>query len=485
MVQYISRYYNHDLPAIHRCLDTAYIPYSRKSPDDPASNYWTQLLLIEFRTPSPRHAEPMLIHPRLLRRLRAYNRQNVLSLLGLLFLLDALLLLRARPPTYTAATLAQPAGHSTSIAANTSVYIVSVHRNNEKVLREAWNDAVLALAAHLGPANVHVAAVESGSQDQTKGALMDLKGRLDASGVSNTISLGMTVWEQLDELETRPDPRREREPGWIWDREEGHYDLRRIPYLASVRNEAMEPLKALLDRQSRRFDKVLWLNDVVFDVEDVLTLLHTRDGRYAAACSMDFKTYPYYYDTFALRDDLGMKTASYHWPWFVSPAARASAQRGEPVKVESCWNGMVLFDSAPFYADPPLRFRGIDDSLADLHLEGSECCLIHADNVLSRDPDRGVWLNPNVRVGYDVSAYRAVKGGRFPGLVATVVGGWVDRWMRFKGPIQQKLELAGVQKKLDQWRSETPNGELTRTEPGVVCLINEMQIMWQNGWKHL
>lgn len=427
----------------------------------------------------------MLIHPRLLRRLRAYNRQKILSLLGLLFLLDAFLLIRGRPPTYTAAALAKQSEYPTPNSANTSVYIVSVHRNNEEVLRDAWNDAVVALATHLGPANVHFAAVESGSQDQTKGALMDLKDRLDILGVSNTISLGMTVWEQLDEIGNRPDPSREREPGWVWDKEEGHYDMRRIPYLARVRNQAMEPLKTLLDKQGRRFDKVLWINDVVFDVEDFVTLLHTRDGRYAAACSMDFKTYPYYYDTFALRDDLGMKTASPYWPWFVSPAARESTRRGQPVKVESCWNGMVLFDSAPFYADPPLRFRGIDDSLADLHLEGSECCLIHADNVLSRDPDRGVWLNPNVRVGYDVPVYRAVKGGRFPGAVAAVVGGWADRWMRFRGRIQQKLELATVQKRLDQWRSETPSGELSRTEPGVACLINEMQIMWQNGWKHL
>lgn len=425
----------------------------------------------------------MLIHPRFSRRLRAYSRQ-ILVLFGFLFLLDAVLLISGRPPTYTAPTLAQQAEHPAAPTANTSVYIVSVHRNNEEILRAAWNDAVLALVTRLGPANVHFAAVESGSQDKTKEALMDLKDKLDNLGVSNTISLGMTVWEQLDELNTRPDPSREREPGWIWDKEEGHYDLRRIPYLAKVRNQAMEPLK-VLERQGRRFDKVLWLNDVVFDVDDFAALLHTRDGRYAAACSMDFKTYPYYYDTFALRDDRGMKTASYYWPWFTSPAARGSTRRGEPVRVESCWNGMVLFDSSPFYADPPLRFRGIDDSLADLHLEGSECCLIHADNVLSRDPDKGVWLNPNVRVGYDVPAYRAVKGGRFPGAVATVVGGWANRWMRFKGGIQHKLEMAAVQKRLDKWRSETPTGELSRTEPGVACLINEMQIMWQNGWKHL
>lgn len=424
----------------------------------------------------------MLIHLRFLRRLRAYKRQTLI-LLGFLFLLDAFLLISDRPLTYRAPMLAQ-AEHSTLPSTNTSVFIVSVHRNTEETLRTAWNDAVLRLISVLGPSNVHFAAVESGSQDKTKEALMDLKGKLDGVGVSNTISLGMTVWEQLDELENRPDPRRDREPGWIWDMEEGHYDLRRIPYLAKVRNQAMEPLRAL-NNKGRRFDKILWLNDVVFDTDDFLTLLQTRDGHYAAACSMDFKVYPYYYDTFALRDDQGMKTASYYWPWFISPVARESTRKGEPVKVESCWNGMVLFDSSPFYADPPLQFRGIDDSLADLHLEGSECCLIHADNVLTHDPDKGVWLNPNVRVGYNVPVYQAVKGKRFPGPFATVVGGWANRWLRVMGRIKHDLEQLTVQRRLDQWRSETPTGELSRTEVGVACLINEMQIMWQNGWKHL
>ena len=215
-----------------------------------------------------------------------------------------------------------------------------------------------------------------------------------------------------------------------------------------------------------------------------MTLLHTRDGAYAAVCSMDFKVYPSYYDTFALRDERGDKAASYHWPWFLSPAARAAARRGDAVRVESCWNGMVLFDAAPFYTDPPLQFRGIDDSLADLHLEASECCLIHADNPLSAQRNRGVWLNPNVRVGYNVAAYRRVQG-TFPGAWAAVQGAWANRWLRWRCSLQFSLESATVRRRLRDWGEATPVGERQRTEAGVSCLINEKQIMWQNGWKHL
>jgi hypothetical protein len=35
------------------------------------------------------------------------------------------------------------------------------------------------------------------------------------------------------------------------------------------------------------------------------------------------------------------------------------------------------FDAEPFYKG--VKFRGIKDGLAEWHLEGSECCLIHRD----------------------------------------------------------------------------------------------------------
>ena len=200
---------------------------------------------------------------------------------------------------------------------------------------------------------------------------------------------------------------------------------------------------------------------------------------------MDFKTYPYYYDTFALRDDRGQKAASQYWPWFLSSAAKTSVRRGEPVMVSSCWNGMVSFDSAPFYANPPLKFRGIDDSLADFHLEASECCLVHADNALSSQPDKGVWLNPNVRVGYSPQVYSRVKGGRFPGAWATVAGAWYNRFSLIKVAVQYKLEGWAVHSRSATWRSETPAGEPSRVEVGEFCVISESQVMWENGWKHL
>lgn len=212
-------------------------------------------------------------------------------------------------------------------------------------------------------------------------------------------------------------------------------------------------------------------------------MFNTRDNDYAAACSMDYKVSPLYYDTFALRDDLGLKTISLYWPWFQSPTARAEAELNAPIRVTSCWNGIVAFDAAPFHANPPLQFRGIDDSLADLHLEGSECCLIHADNYLTTE--RGIWLNPNVRVAYGVNAYYQIRTNRFPNPFWAVVGAWVNRFMGWRIAVQSQLENRVVRSRLEQWKLETPDGDLPRYEPGEACLINEMQIMWSNGWKHL
>ena len=52
--------------------------------------------------------------------------------------------------------------------------------------------------------------------------------------------------------------------GWI-DTPRVRKELRRIPYLSRLRNWTLEPLQELA-QQGEKFDKVLFLNDVVFTV---------------------------------------------------------------------------------------------------------------------------------------------------------------------------------------------------------------------------
>lgn len=217
-----------------------------------------------FSVSLPRHSliQPVFFMIVTYRRFRRTYLRRILYVVFFFFLIDALHLINSRPDTHRSTLKPRAAVHQSP---NNSVFIVSVHRNTEKIQREAWNEAVLELVDYLGAPNVHFSAVESGSQEGTKDALMELKEGLDARGITNDISLGMTVWEQLDEIDARPDPTAPREPGWIWNTREDHFELRRIPYLSRVRNQAMAPLKQL-EEQGRRFNKVLWLNDVVFDV---------------------------------------------------------------------------------------------------------------------------------------------------------------------------------------------------------------------------
>lgn len=136
------------------------------------------------------------------------------------------------------------------------LFIASMHWNNEPILRSHWNNAVIELAKTFGPDNVFVSVYESGSWDDSKGALRELDAGLDRLGVRRNITLSDTTHQ--DELSARP------REGWI-DTPRQKKELRRIPYLARLRNLTLQPLEDL-SQQGITFDKVLFLNDVVFTV---------------------------------------------------------------------------------------------------------------------------------------------------------------------------------------------------------------------------
>lgn len=173
--------------------------------------------------------------------------------------------------------------------------------------------------------------------------------------------------------------------------------------------------------------------------------------------------------------------------------------------------------AAPFYpthfssfsstSRPPLKFRGVPDSLAKQHLEGSECCLIHSDIRAQGDAKKGVWLNPNVRVAFNASTYSKVNGGReVKADVYNVVDGsndsprlewprkwemwrgiWVNRYARWTGWVQAWVEQRTVTRRLERWKESgrNMNPPEERDEVGTECLVNEMQVLFENGWQHV
>lgn len=198
---------------------------------------------------------------------------------------------------------------------NEKIFIVAIFRNAEGFLRDHWNESLLKLVQGLGYDNVFVSVLESASSDDTKGVLRELEEKLNAVGVGNRIVLGMTEEEHLKRLERGP-VEGEEQDDWIFtgrNAKQG-WELRRINHLAKLRNQAMAPLYH--EASGIRFDRVLWINDVIFTVslgispigvwtplltllfhstpqpEDVFTLLGTRNGNYAAACALDFEIFP-------------------------------------------------------------------------------------------------------------------------------------------------------------------------------------------------
>ena len=139
------------------------------------------------------------------------------------------------------------------------VFIASIHWNNEPILRSNWNLAVLDLVDYFGPENVYISIYESGSWDQSKDALRSLDKSLEEKGVRRAVKLNETT--HADEL------KQPATDGWI-QTPRGRNELRRIPYLSRLRNLALEPLNSL--GNSTKFDKILFLNDVVFTVRNLV-----------------------------------------------------------------------------------------------------------------------------------------------------------------------------------------------------------------------
>ena len=275
---------------------------------------------------------------------------------------------------------------------NQKIYIAaSVYDEGGHLLGGTWGEAVLELIDILGNRNVYLSIYENTAGEMAQVRQFEFERKIQCQ---HTL-----VYEDPPSLDTfnqitLPD---------------GSRRTKRVAYLAEARNKALEPLQEL---QDKKFDKLLYLNDVIFDpIEAAQLLLSTNMDEhghtaYRAACAVDFINPFKFYDTYATRDLEGFSMGVPFFPWFTNSghgSSRADVLAGkDAVRVKSCWGGMVAFDAKPFQENPPLHFRATDDVFWD----ASECCLIHADllnkGTFEEDGDYvGVYMNPYVRVAYD------------------------------------------------------------------------------------
>ncbi|KAI9851208.1 MAG: hypothetical protein M1838_004220 [Thelocarpon superellum] len=391
-------------------------------PGSPWLHHWRSVLCPGqgHGRPSARRS-PRTCFPR--RKVRHLSCALVAVLAGLLLLLVVASLLDpsySTPPAHYQALREQAWASGYANPRNESVFIAA-NIVDEALIRGAWGQAVLDLVSLLGPAHVFLSIYENDSGPGTAQALQELKLRVpcDASIVSDHLPLADIATVTLPTGERR---------------------IKRVAYLAEVRNRALSPLEA----HGTRFDKLLFLNDVIFAPLDAAQLLFSTnldlDGRtkYRAACAVDFINPFKFYDTFASRDLEGYSMGVPFFPWFSNAGAGESRRDvlagKDAVRVRSCWGGMVAFEakwfqpplltegsptgkphaveiakeakeiprrSTPGADNAPVRFRSETDTFWD----ASECCLIHADLQPARTPgqiaaDTEIFVNPFVRVAY-------------------------------------------------------------------------------------
>ncbi|GMH32524.1 hypothetical protein BSKO_00358 [Bryopsis sp. KO-2023] len=296
------------------------------------------------------------------------------------------------------------------------IFIASNLHNNEEIMPNFITQLVQFLLA-FPERRFFVSIYESGSTDRTGEWLELLKEVLSELKVSNRI------------VANGGDLRKEGQG--------------RIEFLAGVRNRALEPL---YDAEEGIWDKIVFINDVLFCSQDIIRLMQ-HDGD--AVCGLDFirtdlAAYPrdmlqdimlldltdrfffpetvareishnkwmlkrwknslgrrdaiksdkplVFYDIW-VSHDLGGSQLDNFPPYIKNDTYSADRlRRGLPFQAQCCWNGMVVLNAKPFHEG--LKFRA--------HLPNecatSECVLMCHD--FARMGYKSVLIDPGVRSAY-------------------------------------------------------------------------------------
>ena len=236
--------------------------------------------------------------------------------------------------------------------------------------------------------NVFISFVENGSTDRTKEILSGFELSLQASKkivICNQTStsswklshiLGESYIKKL--FKQRP--------------------ALRYQKMAVLRNIALAPLKTHTFPNNYK-TKVIFLNDVFFTSNQILELISTNSGSYDMVCALDF--YYQFYDVLVTRDITGYWFSGYY-PYTRHTESLQNLTKGLPIKVKSCWNGIVVFDAEPIQQDK-VEFRGRNYDNSTCECVQSECLLFCFD-FLSLGKD-SIWINPNVKVSYEWKYY--------------------------------------------------------------------------------
>ncbi|PRP79024.1 hypothetical protein PROFUN_13185 [Planoprotostelium fungivorum] len=149
---------------------------------------------------------------------------------------------------------------------------------------------------------------------------------------------------------------------------------KRIPLLAELRNLVVSHLKT----SPVQYDIILFFNDVYYCIDDLLELVHQHFNQQAdITCATDWIHKGHFYDTWVARDIEGNSLWTYMKepiPFNLHPPSKTRFEQRLPVQVYSCWNGMLIFDAAPF-RESKVTFRDADPKKGECReSEASRIC---------------------------------------------------------------------------------------------------------------
>jgi len=175
------------------------------------------------------------------------------------------------------------------------------------------------------------------------------------------------------------------------------------------------PLHELRDAESEYFDTIIFMNDILPCVDDLLELIwQSRRNNAGITCAADYMYHdeigaPVFYDNWVARDINGtaLENAPFERIFHHEPSS-SLFQRHLPIQVQSCWNGIAVMDPAPFYSPPHVRFRMA--KIMEGECSASECSLI-CNDYWEAGYGR-IMMVPRVKLAYDQTVFDIIHPNR-------------------------------------------------------------------------
>ena len=273
-------------------------------------------------------------------------------------------------------------------------YITSNVVNVQSII-ENYLTELKKLINYLGDKNVIISIVENGdSKDNTSKYLKEFRSYLSQKNILNKFYLEKNI----------EDPRKINKPF-------EKYSRLRIEYFAKLRNKCLDFLYELPEID---FNKtiIIFLNDIVFKYEDIINLLSTNKEDYDVVCGLDMNDNNFYDRWVSIDlDGSGLKK---FFPFFLNKEGQDLVVNHKPIRVFSCWNGVIAFRASPLRERKAIFRHKSNYSLPKYILNNdakdyyeSECTLFNID--LFNAGYTKKYINPDVRVTYKHKYYSQSK----------------------------------------------------------------------------